>query len=81
MSFGDGSSSFDIILPCGGISVAIHLVRDVGAVLSGLERRDVRQQAALVYSPASQTKLIANQRLCGRGNICVWDDVKYLSFP
>jgi xanthine dehydrogenase accessory factor len=54
--FGDGSSFFDIILPCGGgISVAIHLLRDVGAVRSVLDRLDLRQQAALVYCPASQS--------------------------
>jgi xanthine dehydrogenase accessory factor len=62
VTFGNGSSYFDIILPCGGgISVAIHLLRDVGAVRSVIDRLDLRQQAALVYCPAGQSLKCAKQ--------------------
>jgi xanthine dehydrogenase accessory factor len=56
VAFGNGSSFFDIVLPCGGgISVAIHVLRDVGAVRSILDHLDRRRQAALLYCPASQS--------------------------
>ncbi|RUM08026.1 XdhC family protein [Rhizobium chutanense] len=55
VKFGDGSSFFDIVLPCGGgISVAIHVLRDVGALRHVLDRLGQRQAAGLAYSPAQQ---------------------------
>ncbi|NNH55597.1 XdhC family protein [Rhizobium laguerreae] len=56
VKFGDGSPFFDIVLPCGGgISVAIHILKDVGALRHVLDRLERRQAAGLVYSPERQT--------------------------
>ncbi|MGV4796882.1 XdhC family protein [Rhizobium sp. F40D2] len=56
VKFGDGSPFFDIVLPCGGgISVAIHVLRDVGAVQHVLDRIGRRRAAGLAYSPERQT--------------------------
>ncbi|WP_064697398.1 XdhC family protein [Rhizobium aegyptiacum] len=56
VKFGDGSPFFDIVLPCGGgISVAIHVLRDVEALQHVLDRLGRRQVAGLVYSPERQT--------------------------
>jgi xanthine dehydrogenase accessory factor len=56
VKFGDGSPFFDIVLPCGGgISVAIHILKDVGALRHVLERLERRQAAGLAYSPERQT--------------------------
>ncbi|NEI35896.1 XdhC family protein [Rhizobium leguminosarum] len=55
VKFGDGSPFFDIVLPCGGgISVAIHVLKDVGALRHVLDRLERRQAAGLVYSPERQ---------------------------
>ncbi|NNG68483.1 XdhC family protein [Rhizobium laguerreae] len=55
VKFGDGSPFFDIVLPCGGgISVAIHVLKDVGALQHVLERLERRQAAGLAYSPERQ---------------------------
>ncbi|MEI1249692.1 XdhC family protein [Rhizobium aouanii] len=56
VKFGDGSPFFDIVLPCGGgITVAIHVLKDVGALQHVLDRLGQRQAAGLVYSPERQT--------------------------
>ncbi|MBB3163003.1 XdhC family protein [Rhizobium laguerreae] len=56
VKFGDGSPFFDIVLPCGGgITVAIHVLKDVGALRHVLDRLERRQAAALVYSGERQT--------------------------
>ncbi|MBY5835021.1 XdhC family protein (plasmid) [Rhizobium leguminosarum] len=56
VKFGDGSPFFDIVLPCGGgITVAIHVLKDVGALRHVLDRLERRQAAALVYSRERQT--------------------------
>ncbi|MBY3365117.1 XdhC family protein [Rhizobium laguerreae] len=56
VKFGDGSPFFDIVLPCGGgISVAIHVLKDVGALRHVLDRLRRRQAAGLAYSPERQT--------------------------
>ncbi|MGX9993165.1 XdhC family protein (plasmid) [Rhizobium sp. Z1P35] len=55
VKFGDGSPFFDIVLPCGGgISVAIHVLKDVAALRHVLERLERRQAAGLAYSPERQ---------------------------
>ncbi|MGO7591922.1 XdhC family protein [Rhizobium leguminosarum] len=55
VKFGDGSPFFDIVLPCGGgISVAIHVLKDVGVLQHVLDRLERRQAAALAYSPGQQ---------------------------
>lgn len=55
VKFGDGSPFFDIVLPCGGgISVAIHVLKNVGALRHVVERLERRQAAGLAYSPERQ---------------------------
>ncbi|MGO7536987.1 XdhC family protein [Rhizobium ruizarguesonis] len=55
VKLGDGSPFFDIVLPCGGgISVAIHVLKDVGALRHVLDRLERRQAAGLAYSPGQQ---------------------------
>lgn len=55
VKFGDGSPFFDIVLPCGGgISVAIHVLKDVGALRHVLDRLERRQAAGLAYSPGQR---------------------------
>jgi xanthine dehydrogenase accessory factor len=57
--FGDGSPFFDIVLPCGGgITVAIHLLRDIDALRDVLAGLNQRQPTALAYSP-EQGRLVA----------------------
>jgi xanthine dehydrogenase accessory factor len=59
--FGDGSPFFDIILPCGGgISVAIHIVRDIAPLKDVLERLDGREAVGLRYSHEKQSLAIAD---------------------
>ncbi|MDU0305754.1 XdhC family protein [Rhizobium sp. 25PS6] len=56
VKFGDGSPFFDIVLPCGGgISIAIHVLKDVGALQHVLDRLERRQAPGLAYSPERQT--------------------------
>ncbi|MCA2406798.1 XdhC family protein (plasmid) [Rhizobium leguminosarum bv. viciae 248] len=56
VKFGDGSPFFDIVFPCGGgITVAIHVLKDVGALQHVLDRLERRQAAGLAYSPERQT--------------------------
>ncbi|MBY3242762.1 XdhC family protein [Rhizobium laguerreae] len=56
IKLGEGSPFFDIVLPCGGgISIAIHVLKDVGALQYVLDRLGQRQSAGLVYSPERQT--------------------------
>lgn len=53
--FGDGSPFFDIVLPCGGgITVAIHVLRDAAALRDTLSRLERRHPAALRYCPERQ---------------------------
>ncbi|MBY5850992.1 XdhC family protein [Rhizobium ruizarguesonis] len=55
VKFGDGSPFFDIVLPCGGgISVAIHVLKDVGALRHVLDCLERRQAAGLAYSPGQR---------------------------
>jgi xanthine dehydrogenase accessory factor len=52
--FGEGSPFFDIVLPCGGgITVAIHVLRDAAPIRHVLSRLRQRQPAGLTYSPGA----------------------------
>ncbi|KQV79608.1 XdhC family protein [Rhizobium sp. Root1220] len=52
---GEGSSFFDIVLPCGGgITIAIHVVRDNAPFRTVLSSLEYRQPASLRYEPALQ---------------------------
>ena len=54
--FGEGSPFFDIVLPCGGgISVAIHVVRDPQPLCRVLDRLGDREAVGLRYSPQQQS--------------------------
>ncbi len=56
--FGDGSPFLDIILPCGGgISIAIHVLRDPQPLYEVLEKLRQRTAAGLSYLPHGQTLL------------------------
>lgn len=51
--FGEGSPFFDIVLPCGGgISVAIHVLKDPDILEQVLGRLGQRQPAGLRYTPS-----------------------------
>lgn len=50
VTYGDGSPFFDIVLPCGGgITIAIHLLRDAGVLRHVLETLEEREVAGLDY--------------------------------
>jgi xanthine dehydrogenase accessory factor len=52
---GEGSPFFDIILPCGGgITVAVHVLRDCMPLRSVLAELTARRVAALRYEPRLQ---------------------------
>ncbi|CUX71051.1 MULTISPECIES: XdhC family protein [Agrobacterium] len=52
VSFGEGSPFFDIVLPCGGgLSLAIHVVRDIHPLCSVLNDLRRRKAAGLCYIP------------------------------
>lgn len=56
VKFGEGSPFFDIVLPCGGgITVAIHLLREVAPIRHVLHMLGRRQAVSLIYSPGSST--------------------------
>ncbi|MBO9186373.1 XdhC family protein [Rhizobium sp. E27B/91] len=58
---GEGSPFFDIVLPCGGgITVAIHVLRESVALWSILARLGKRLTASLCYQPDTQ-RLIATE--------------------
>jgi xanthine dehydrogenase accessory factor len=68
--FGEGSPFFDIVLPCGGgITVAIHVLRDAKPIRHVLARLERRQPAALLYSPEAQTLVLTTP--VGRAG---WDE-------
>ncbi|WP_113260195.1 XdhC family protein [Agrobacterium cavarae] len=55
VKFGDGSPFLDIVLPCGGgITVAIHLLRDRRTLHTLLNRIEGRTPVSLCYSPRAQ---------------------------
>ncbi|MFP3546633.1 XdhC family protein [Rhizobium sp. SIMBA_035] len=54
--FGEGAPFFDIELPCGGgITIAIHVIRDSSILADALADLANRRSAALAYTPQSQT--------------------------
>lgn len=53
---GEGSPFFDIVLPCGGgITLAIHVVRDFALLKAAADALAVRQRVTLRYDPAKQS--------------------------
>lgn len=68
--YGDGSPFFDIVLPCGGgITVAIHVLRDAEPLRDVLGQVADRLPAALRYSPETQSLELSHgpQRTCWQG--------------
>lgn len=55
LMLGAGSPFFDIVLPCGGgITIAIHILRDTSALHSTLASIAARLPAGLLYRPEKQ---------------------------
>ncbi|WP_082469738.1 XdhC family protein [Rhizobium sp. Leaf311] len=55
MMLGEGSPFFDIVLPCGGgITVAIHVLKDAAPLRTVLEMVRGRKAARLSYNPSGQ---------------------------
>ncbi|GAA5628258.1 molybdenum cofactor insertion chaperone PaoD [Brucella sp. NBRC 12953] len=53
---GEGSPFFDIVLPCGGgVTVAVHVLRDIRPVRKAVEGLQCRQKTGLSYSPSTQS--------------------------
>jgi xanthine dehydrogenase accessory factor len=53
---GEGSPFFDIVLPCGGgITVAVHVLRDIRPVSAVVEQLQSRRRAGLSYVPGAQS--------------------------
>ncbi|MFS2152658.1 XdhC family protein [Rhizobium sp. Rhizsp42] len=53
---GEGSPFFDIVLPCGGgITVAVHVVRDIRPIRNVIEGLGCRRDVGLAYSPSNQS--------------------------
>ncbi|CCK06719.1 Hypothetical protein YagQ [Cronobacter sakazakii 696] len=56
VKYGEGSPYFDIVLPCGGgITLAIHPLREATPLLAVLNALSQRKAAGLRYHPSSQT--------------------------
>ncbi len=53
---GEGSPFFDIVLPCGGgVTVAVHVVKDIGPIRNVIQGLQCRRKTGLSYSPGSQS--------------------------
>lgn len=53
---GEGSHFFDIVLPCGGgITVAVHLLRDIRPIRKVIEGLRCRRMTGLSYCPGTQS--------------------------
>jgi xanthine dehydrogenase accessory factor len=66
VKLGAGSPFFDIVLPCGGgITIAIHVVRNIAVIKEALRQIDTRQAVGLRYCPVTQT-LLATEALPSR---------------
>ncbi|EOV9649129.1 XdhC family protein [Cronobacter malonaticus] len=56
VKYGEGSPYFDIVLPCGGgITLAIHPLREATPLLAVLNSLSQRKAAGLRYHPSTQT--------------------------
>jgi len=76
VKFGEGSSFFDIALPCGGgITISIHVLRDESVLRDALRDLVNRLPVALSYSPQLQT-LVRAERIPLRSE---WREKTFLS--
>nr|WP_235938068.1 XdhC family protein [Endobacterium cereale] len=70
VTYGEGSPFFDIVLPCGGgITVAIHVLRNAEPLRAILDGVADRMPMALRYSPEAQLLQLSEcpQRPCWQG--------------
>ncbi len=68
--FGDGSPFFDIVLPCGGgITVAIHVLREVRVLQHLLDGLAERKVVGLQYRRRSQSLSIVDPPARAGGNL------------
>jgi xanthine dehydrogenase accessory factor len=71
---GEGSPFFDIVLPCGGgISLSVHLLRNLEPIVQILEKLAVRLKASLEYSPAAESLCYSNSK-----DFTGWSDDKFI---
>ncbi|MBY5357688.1 XdhC family protein [Rhizobium leguminosarum] len=76
LSLGEGSPFFDISLPCGGgITLAIHVVRDVRPIRQVLAALEARKRIALHYAPGTQTITAVK---APPGTISSWSDASFI---
>lgn len=74
VKFGEGSPFFDIALPCGGgITIAIHVLRDADVLKQALRDLGTRRSVALAYTPETQ-RLSRIERVPGRSG---WRDTEF----
>lgn len=56
VTYGNGSPFFDIVLPCGGgITIAIHVLREIETLQRAVSAVQLRQACAISYSPTRET--------------------------
>jgi xanthine dehydrogenase accessory factor len=56
LMIGEGSPFFDIVLPCGGgITIAIHVLRNQGPITKALADLERRRAVTLCYHPGQQS--------------------------
>jgi xanthine dehydrogenase accessory factor len=78
VKFGEGSPFFDITLPCGGgITIAIHVLRNTDVLDDALKELACRKSVALAYSPDLQRlapldKVPLRSGWCGEDFISVY---------
>lgn len=60
---GEGSPFFDIVLPCGGgVTVAVHVLRDIRSIRQAIEGLQCRRKTGLSYSPSTQSLSFVSER-------------------
>lgn len=76
LALGEGSPFFDVVLPCGGgISVAIHVLRNDNVLREVLSGLSARRPVSLHYSPQFQ-RLMISDKLTERSG---WHDDEFAS--
>lgn len=76
LSLGEGSPFFDISLPCGGgITLAIHVIRDVRPLRQVLAALEGRRRVALHYVPGTQTITAVK---APTGAVSSWSETAFL---
>lgn len=72
---GEGSPFFDIVLPCGGgVTVAVHILRDIQPIQKVIEDLQCRRQTGLSYCPGSQSLSVVS----GKADTG-WNDEAFLT--